>query len=245
FLTWAMTSGQAWALPIGAGVASFCVQTHIGYAPIAVPLVVGGTITLIVLTVRRHGDSVDARRRRYRAPIRAGVIAAAVLIVIWLPAVIQQIVDTPGNLSEVVQYFNNPKDPTHTFAEGYRAVSGQFELIPQWSTGHLDVSPFTGEPNLLYSAPLPLLLIPLGLALAAFWRWRYAEANRLGAVLLVALVVGVFSISRIFGPAYAYRLRWTWFLGALAFIVVLWAAWTLISRQTRSSDGGQRALLGV
>ena len=72
FLTWAMTSGQAWALPIGAGVASFCVQTHIGYASIALPLVVGGAISLTVLTVRRHGDSVDARKRAIPGPDSGG-----------------------------------------------------------------------------------------------------------------------------------------------------------------------------
>ena len=90
-----------------------------------------------------------------------------------------------------------------------------------------------------------MLLIPLGLALVVFWRWRYAAANRLGAVLLVTMVLGVFSITRIIGPAYAYRLRWTWILGTLAFIVVLWAAWTLISRRTRGAYGGQRVLVAV
>ena len=143
FLTWAMTCGQAWALPIGAGVASFCVQTHIGYAPIAIPLLVWGAISLIMHIVRRRGDSVDDRKRRSGALIRAGVVAAAVLVVMWLPAMIQQFLDSPGNLSEIVRYFNDPKDPTHSFAEGYRAVSGQFELTPQWLTGHLDVIPFT------------------------------------------------------------------------------------------------------
>jgi hypothetical protein len=245
FLTWAMTCAQAWALPIGAGVASFCVQTHIGYAPIAVPLLIGGAISLIVLTARRHGDAIDERTRRSRALIRAGVIAAAVLIVMWLPAIIQQFLDTPGNLTEVVQYFNDPKDPTHSFAEGYRAVSGQFELTPQWITGHIAVSPLTGEPYLLYSAPLPVLLIPLGLALLAFWHWRYSDANRLGAVLLMTMVLGVFSITRIIGPAYAYRLRWTWILGAVALIMVLWAAWTLISRRTLTPDVSQRVLVAV
>src|SRR5215211_7594884 len=72
FLSWAMTCGEAWALPTGAGVASFCVQTHIGYAPIAVPLLVCGAISLIVLTVRRNGDAVGEHRRRSGALIRAG-----------------------------------------------------------------------------------------------------------------------------------------------------------------------------
>jgi hypothetical protein len=245
FLTWAMTCGKAWALPIGAGVASFCIQTHIGYAPIAVPLLAWGAASLIVLTVRRHGQAADERKRRSRALIRASVVAAAVLVVMWLPAIIQQFIDSPGNLTEVVRYFNHPNAPMHSFAEGYRAVSGQFELTPQWLTGHLDVIPFTGEPYLLYSAPLPLLLIPLGLALLAFRRWRYSDANRLGAVLLVTLALGVFAVSRIIGLAYAYRLRWTWFLGTVAFILVLWAGLSLISRRIRDQGAGMRILLFV
>jgi hypothetical protein len=245
YLTWAMTCGKAWALPIGVGVASFCVQTHVGYAPLAAPLLAWGTASLVVRAVRARRDADDERKRRHRALIRAGVVAVAVLIVMWLPAIIQQIVDSPGNLTEVVRYFKDPNGATHSLAQGYRVMSGQFELTPQWLTGHLDVIPFSGEPYLLYSASLPLLLVPLAIALSAFWRWRYSKANRLGAVLLVALIVGLFSVARIVGPAYAYRLQWTWFLGTLAFIIVLWATWTLIARYTRASDPGQRVLLAV
>jgi hypothetical protein len=245
YLTWAMTCGAAWALPIGVGVASFCVQTHVGYAPLAAPLLVWGAASLVVRASRVRREAGDERKRRYHALIRAGVVAVVVLIVMWLPAIIQQFVDSPGNLTEVVRYFRHPNDPTHSLTQGYRVVSGQFELTPQWLTGHLDVIPFSGEPYLLYSAPLPLLLIPLAIALVAFWRWRCSKATRLGVVLLVALIVGLFSVARIVGPAYAYRLQWTWFLGTLAFIIVLWAAWTLIARQTRAPGGGQRALLAV
>ena len=53
YLTWAMTCGEAWALPIGVGVASFCVQTHVGYAPLAAPLLVWGAASLVVRAVPR------------------------------------------------------------------------------------------------------------------------------------------------------------------------------------------------
>jgi hypothetical protein len=245
YLTWAMTCGEAWALPIGAGVASFCVQTHVGYAPLATPLLVWGAGSLVVRAVRARRDAGEEPKQPYRVLVRASVVAAAVLIVMWLPAIIQQFLDSPGNLTEVVRYFRHPNDPTHSLAQGYRVVSGQFGLSPQWLTGHVDVIPFSGEPYLLYSAPLPLLLIPLAVALLAFWRWRYAKAMRLGAVLVGALIVGVFSVARIAGPAYAYRLQWTWFLGTLAFIMVLLATWTLIARRTRARDPGQRVLLVV
>ena len=245
YLTWAMTCGEAWALPIAAGVASFCVQTHVGYAPLAAPLLAWGAASLVVRAVRAGREADDKRKRQYRALIRASVVAVVVFVVMWLPAVIQQFVGSPGNLTKLVRYFKQPNGPVHSLAEGYRVVSGQFELTPQWLTGHLDVIPFSGEPYLLYSAPLPLLLIPVAVALFAFWRWRFSKANRLGAVLLVALIVGLFSVARIAGPAYAYRLQWTWFLGTLAFIMVLWAAWTLIAQHTRAPGGGQRVLVAV
>jgi hypothetical protein len=244
YLTWAMTCGEAWALPVGAGIGSFCIQTHVGYAPLAAPLLAWGAAALVVRAVRARRERGDEHKRGYRALIRASVVAVAVLVVMWLPAIIQQFLDSPGNLTEVVRYFKDPNGATHSLAEGYRVVSGQFELTPQWLTGHLDVIPFSGEPYLLYSAPLPLLLMPLAVALLAFWRWRYAKAIRLGGVLLVALIVGLFSVTQIVGPAYAYRLQWTWFLGTLAFIMVLWAAWTLIERHTRAPDG-QRVLLAL
>lgn len=245
FLTWALTCGEAWALPIGVGVASFCVQTHVGYAPLAIPLLVWGAAALVARAIGARHDSESDRRRRYRALARASVAAVAVLIVMWLPAVIEQFVHSPGNLTEVVRYFRHPNGPTHSPSQGYRVVSGQFELTPQWLTGHLDVIPFSGEPYLVYSAPPPFLLIPLAVALVAFWRWRYSKANWLGAVLVVALIAGLFSVTRIVGPAYAYRLQWTWFLGTLAFVLVLWAAWMLIARCIDAKGDGQRVLLGV
>jgi len=245
-LTWAMTTGEAWALPVGVGVASFCVQTHVGYAPIAIPLVVWGAIWLIVSVRRRRNaddrvgdDRHDDNDQRSRDLVRASLAVAAVLVVMWLPTVIQELTASPGNLTEIAQDFADPKSQTHTLVEGYRLVSGQFELVPQWLTGHVDVDPFSGQPLLLFSAAPPVLLIPFALAALAFWRWRISGAIRLVATLLTACVAGVFAVSRVTGPAYEYRLKWTWFLATLAFVAVMWAAWMLIARRVRSARSMQ------
>jgi hypothetical protein len=229
-LAWAMTCGDAWALPVGVGVASFCVQTHVGYVPIAIPLLVWGT-TWLVLTCRRRGDADENDGYRGRDLVRAGLVAVAVLVVMWLPVVVQQLTDSPGNLSEVVEDFTEGKGLEHSFGEGYRIVSGQFGLVPQWLTGRVELDPFSGQPLLLYEAPMPLLLIPFGLAVVAFWRWRLSEASRLAATLMLTLALGVLAVSRVTGPVYAYRLRWTWFLAMLAMVMAVWAAWTLIAKR--------------
>ena len=240
FLTWEMTCGGAWALPVGVGVASFCVQTHVGFAPIAIPLLVWGGIWL-VLTCRR-GEHED-QQRQSRDLVRAALVAAILLVVMWLPAVIQQLADSPGNLTEVVQYFTESNGPTHSLGEGYRVVAGQFGWSPQWVTGHLDTIPFTGEPLLMYSAPLPVLLVPFAIAAFAFWRWRCSDANRLVAILVLTLVLGVVSVTRITGYAYVYRFRWTWFLAMLASVVVLWAGWTLIAQHVRTAEARRLVLV--
>jgi hypothetical protein len=240
-VTWGMTCGEAWALPVGVGVASFCVQTHVGYAPIAIPLLVWGA-TWLVLTRRRRGDADEDHEKRRRDLVRAAAVAAAVLVVMWLPAAIQQLTESPGNLTEVVEDFTGANGLKHSIADGYRVVAGQFGLVPQWVTGRVEVDPFSGQPLLLYSAPPPLLLIPFGVAAVAFWRWRLSEGSRLVATLTLTLALGVFAVSRVTGPAYEYRLRWTWFLATLAMVVVAWAALTLVLKQARTT-GSMRWLL--
>ncbi len=47
-LCWSIACDDVWALPIAAGVASFCIQTHVGYAPLALPLFGGAVLVLAV-----------------------------------------------------------------------------------------------------------------------------------------------------------------------------------------------------
>jgi hypothetical protein len=244
-LTWAMTCGEAWALPVGVGVASFCIQAHVGYAPLAIPLLAWGATWLIVLGVRHRGDAGGQHQRRSRGLLRAAVVTALVVVVMWLPVAIQQLSDSSGNLTEVFRYFTDANEAPHSLGDGYRAISGQFGPTPEWLTGDVEVIPFTGESGLLYSARLPVLLVPIGITIFVFWRRRHSYANRLVVTLLLALVLGVLAVTRTIGLAYAYRLRWTWFLGTLAMIVVLWAAWTLVAERARRKSSDIRPLLAV
>ena len=63
-LTWAMTCGERWALPVAALVATFVVQTHVGYAVLALPLAGFGALWLLVGEFRarreRRGAEGDA-----------------------------------------------------------------------------------------------------------------------------------------------------------------------------------------
>jgi hypothetical protein len=221
FLTWAMTCGETWALPVAAGVGSFCIQTHVGYLPLVIPLLVWG-VAWLVWSMARAGRLV--------ALARAGLVTAAVLSVLWLPPLIDELVHSPGNLTEIADYFRHPHQPAHTLVDGYRVVGAQFELTPEWLTGLDPPSPFTGEPFSLYSTPVPLLLLPLAVSGFVLWRRRGPEARRLVATLGVALAVGVVAVARTLGAVFAYRLRWTWVLAMVAAAVVAWTAWNWVAK---------------
>lgn len=231
-LSWALACGEAWALPVAAAVASFCVQTHIGYAPLAIPLFVGGAAWLSILEWRgRRGDGRGATRPRIFR--RWAAVTAGVLTVMWLPALAEQSLHSPGNLTKIYDYFRDPPDPTHTLAEGYRVVTAQFGATPEWLVGAGKPNPFSGEPDFLQSGPLPVFLVPFVLAGLVLWRRRAIDGLRLAITLVAGLCLGVLTVARTTGLVYAYRLRWTWVLAMLVSVVVAWAAWMLCSSARR------------
>ena len=211
-------------LAIGAGVASFCAQTHVGYVPLAFPLFAWGAAGLTVAAFRRGAGG-------RRALTRAALVATAVLFVLWLPPIVEQLSRTPGNMSEIVKYFTASNNKAHTLADGYRVIAAQFAWLPEWVTGHQKLGAFSAEPTYLYSARVPVLFVPLVVAAVVVWARRMSGARRLTATLAVALLSGVFAVERTVGLVYEYRLRWTWVLGMIAGLVVAWTAWTVVRRR--------------
>jgi hypothetical protein len=129
-----------------------------------------------------------------------------------------------------VEWFQKGK--THTLAQGARVVGAQFGWSPEWLT-HRHALGLNGETLFLYSAPTPVLLVPLLVAAFVLWRRRATQALLLLATVSLSLVVGVIAVSRIVGIVYVYRLRWTWVLAMLAFIVVAWTAWMVVAAASR------------
>jgi hypothetical protein len=98
-------------------------------------------------------------------------------------------------------------------------------------TGIPSRNPFNGEPYYLNSARFPALLIPFAPAAVVLWRRRAPGPRRLIVTLSLTLVLGVFAVSRILGPIYEYRLRWSWVIAMMVALVAAWAAASLVSRR--------------
>lgn len=228
FLVWEMTAGSAWALPVAAAVATFVVQTHVGYVPLAIPLVLGGAVWLVV--ARRSGRA-DHFRAEPPDPFigRTGAVIAVIVAVMWILPIIGAVEHTAGNIVDAMHYFLHPKG-NHDVIAGYRVVAAQFGATADWITGAHAPNAFTAEPVYLSRSTVPWLAIPFADAVYVLWRRHRREGLELAAIVTVLLVLGVLAVTRTIGFVYEYRLRWTWLLGMVAMVLVGWAAWTMVER---------------
>ena len=282
FLAWAMACGERWALPVGAVVATFLAQTHIGYVVLALPLLAWGAVWLGATEVTRRrsarapasdtavagsvdpdtgvrvpgdpdtaaseavGDSGrgDAVRRPGAGLLRTVTVTVGVLVLLWLPPVIEQTTGDFGNLGKALFYFRHSDEPSQSLSGTMRILSEQFALPPAWVTGLRSIAGL-GEPVALYdSFPLPVLLAPVVVAVVFLWRHGSRDAHRFLLTAAAAAVLGVVAIQRTTGVAFTYRLHWTSVLGMLTGVIVAWSVW-LALRPHVDSVGVRRLTAGV
>lgn len=226
FLVWDMMCGRAWAIPSAAVIGTFCVQTHIGYAPLVLPLAAIGLATFLWAAVRTRDQSLARIDRRSLTWVFA--ITGGVLVLMWAPPVMEELRPGEGNLTRAIDYFLDGEGEEHTLADGYANVAIQYGVNPEWITGNLRLTAFTSEPDVTAGAPLPVMLLPVLLGTAVWWRRRSADALRLVAVTTVAAGISVLAISRTLGPIYHYRLGWTRVVAMAALLSAVWALWGVL-----------------
>ncbi len=215
----AIAAGEVSLLPLAAALASFIAQTYIGLLPYAVGLS-SLAITAAVATSRiDHGVWIDPKTSR------ALNLTAWLLIILWSGPLADQMANSPGNLTRIWQFFGD----THTMPGTTDAlvawgdsVAGTFLPGFRFSAG-AGFIPSTAWWPLLYSALLALLLVPASLVFKAK---RHRFDATFAAVLLVALIIGFWSTTRIVGMIPAYGIVWLSAIGLLATSTVCAAAIT-------------------
>lgn len=316
-LVWAMACGERWALPVGVVVATFVVQTHVGYVALALPLLGLGAAWLVADTLWRArrlrtaasadapaDATADATRRDTEAAstdapaphdvgaasvpaagpdaastpdpgtpsadpasaghagarpasdggpagltggagsgglrrwarrgwwgtavgrlAAAGALAGVLGAVGWALPVLDQLRPGRGNMSLIAGWFRDHEGEARTLTAGWRVVSAQYALSAEWLVGWADRN-MVEEPVYVDEPLVPLLLLVVAGAVVLGWRRLGTDARKLVAVWAVASAIGVVATARTIGALYAYRLAWTWTLGAIAGAYVLWVAWT-------------------
>lgn len=191
--------GQPGSLAWAAVVASYLIQTDIGVAPFCVLMIVVAVMAFGVHWWRSRNE-VFVRQRT------SGLIGLVVFLVCWIPSVVELWRDSPNNLTLLWRYFTS-----------YQGTMPPLSVALHQSLIAMTVLPF-GYDN-LWGQPLArsdteVLLGCIGIlliasaAVAIGWRRRQTLALTLTGAGGLAVVVGVFSTSRVTGTIYSYVIIW-------------------------------------
>ena len=235
---WSILCDDLAMLPVAVFAGSFCLQTHISYLGL-VGAMAGLTVAVTAFVAwRRRRDDPGA----LQPVLRWGAIALVLGVVLWIPPVIDQLTNDPGNASMIVENFRHPSDEPIGMG-----VAGEMLGV------HLNVWRLLAGDGAVTGSVLPgvLLLVVWGAAAVAAWRMRHEALVRLHAVCAVALVLGLVSLSRVFGGTWYYLALWAWGLTGLMLVATVWTvAAALTSRGDRpgaadtAEAGGARTPTG-
>jgi hypothetical protein len=234
--TWDVLCGHRWSLPLAVLAGTVCVQAHVGYAPL-VAVVLVFPVAAVAWQVLRRPD-------QRRGALGALAVAAAVLAVMWLPPVLQQLRGDPGNMTVLVRAYRDQADPALGLRGAVELVGGRLDLFGPWvrDDGGRPVDRGIGVGTVV-------LLAAWAAAAVVAWRRRHDPAWRPVLVLHLVcaglVVVAVAVASRILGEVFAYLVPWLSALTVVVVATVAWTAWRWTVERTPPDATARRALAGI
>jgi hypothetical protein len=231
-LVWSVTVGDLWMAPPAMAVASFCVQSHVGFAVGAGVLAVLATGAVVGRGIRTRADD---RGAYWRHVARVAGVTVGVGVVLWLPVVVGDLRSDDSNFARLARFFTSGQ-PVAGFRFGLELMGTDWGGRPDWIFGSRPVG-FLGivgvEPR-WWVAPL----LVLGLAATAIaWRRRAWDTVWFAAVVGVGLLAALLATSRATGAVYPYLVRWTWIPGVALGTLVLLGGWLAVPAARRPAVG--------
>ncbi len=240
-LAWSVVEGDAWMWPLLLFVASYELQSHIGYLPILTMI----AVAIVLLAWRRDSFRSLLPSDRTQRRFVLGV-SSAVLFGCWLPVIVDQVAGT-GNLGAITHYFFSPGDRPAGLGTGLHIASDQLR-IP--SAPWLGRTELTGTDGALLGSGFIAFLLPLVAMAGSAWvarRTRAFAALRLQTIVVAASLGGVLATSRVVGPVFDWVVRWWWVLALLWWLSIAWSLWSSLMHviQSRSVRHFALCLLAV
>ncbi len=225
---WSSLEGDRWAPVLAVAAASYAIQGHVGYAPVALPLV---AMSAVAPVTRWWMSGRNPQRQAQDAPPRPGpgvwlvptLLAVLLGLAAWSGPIIDVIGHEPNNVDKLAANFGNPSEPPIGLGRAVESAFQSASPVGAWVRGGEEVTGSVVPGALLLGAWATVA------ALAARRR-REPGLTRLNAVLAVGTVLGIFTVSRIFGALYLYVFRWFVAIIALQIFALGWGVATLLPR---------------
>ena len=239
---WRALDGWRWAPVLAVAAASYAIQGHAGYAPVALPLVAVAAIAPVVIGRRletwnrgRDGERPAGRNRPIVRAVVGVVLAVLVGLVAWSGPFVDAVAHHPSNLHKLFDNFASRSaaaqkaEPVLGVGSGARTMIRALSPVGAWVKGGIvvDGSVIPG---------LVLMVAWIGVVIALVRsperRARHRNLLQLDAVLALALLFGFVAITRIFGEPYLYVFRWIVVLAALVVFTLGWGVAVIVPRRS-------------
>ena len=236
-----VSSRDPWPPTIGAAIcATFLCQTDISTVVVVGALVLVTPVLRLAAGARLRPAGDRARRPGGLWSFQPGwgwatgkwrrslAVLVVVLVVLWLPPLVQQLTTSPGNVVQVYRFFS--KHPGHqpwtSALEAAGTVFGSFPLRLGEKVAKRDSDPAWLVARSLWGRPwyVAYLLVSVGAAVYGFVRRQRAAAS-LAAATVVAMLAAGWSVHLAYGPLYPYLVLWT---GALV-VPALTGCWLALT----------------
>jgi hypothetical protein len=199
-------------------------QTHVAAAPTAAAVGLVALVAFLIGARRRGGLERDERWRL--------AFAASVLIILFVPPLVEQIVAPSGNMKELCGFFVHRTEPRKPLAD----ATAHWTLATSW----LPERVFTRA--LVAEGPIPLVrradamrtvaspnarlvaivhVMSIAIAAIVAGRRRDVPSISLLAIGTIADAAAVFSLQAVVGPVHHFLVFWTTAASSVAWIGVL------------------------
>jgi hypothetical protein len=207
---WVVARGDPRRLLGLAFVATFLVQTHLGYAPLVALMALWAIARLVVEMVRTH-------RRVAFFDVAA---PAGVLVLLWFPVlVLEPLLDGSSNVARIVHFYLSP-GKAQGWEHGLGLLATEFRWLPPWLGGSDPVARLFGDSAI--PSALGWLAVPVVLLASAWWVARHrgrSDLSRLIEMLIVLVAGGGIALAELRGDPVSYLFYWRVVAGAATVVL--------------------------
>ncbi len=227
------------------GLATLIVQSHLGYAPVVLAVIVAGAA--LRLRLRRAGQakfpspssSGPQQKPRRRGARLAFVFLGAVTLVMWIGPLVEQFQPDGGNVMKLWRYFRDQPASLQRQDLVAQAFAREFASLPLQCGGIIG-SPFPDRDHdvVTRSASSIILAVAAGQLCLLFaslvrgWRSRCRSSVGLAALSLLGAAIAPWSLAHIPGGMHRYLVIWVSIIGLVSWIAIAntWLVMPAISR---------------
>jgi hypothetical protein len=194
-------------------VGSFVVQTDFSTLPLVFVLFVLTVATWAVTvsmdrrtpSARPGRDAGAARHRRGRVWAGAG---AVLFVLMWLPPLIQQVTNSPGNATLIYRFFTSGQ-PGHSLVSGVNAMAAVFGVLVIGPSEIMSTALGVAPHHLAVAVAVAVAIVLIGIFVVAVGvRQRNRFACGLAGFGLIGSVTVVVSVTHVVGHVFGYLVIW-------------------------------------